>query len=236
MALYDFHTHSFFSDGELLPTELIRRAIFNGYSAIAITDHASASNFRSIIDQVRRDSDLVKQEWKFNVLVGIELTHCPPRSISRLAAEAKEAGADIVVVHGETLVEPVPPGTNQASAECPDVDILAHPGLLTKKQASLAKENGVFLEVTSRRGHCLGNGNTVVVAREIGAKLLINSDTHSPGDLHTESFAKSIGLGAGLTLVELADVLGRNPLELLQRVLARANGYESNGVLAERLG
>jgi putative hydrolase len=207
MALYDFHTHSFFSDGELLPTELIRRAIVNGYSAIAITDHASASNIESLVEKVRRDSDLVKQEWKFNVLVGVELTHCPARSISRLAAEAKEAGADIVVVHGETLVEPVPPGTNLASVECGDVDILAHPGLLTKKQALLARENGVFLEVTSRRGHCLGNGNTVMLAREAGAKLLINSDTHSPRDLHTESFAKSIGLGAGLTPVELAVVL-----------------------------
>jgi len=194
-----------------------------GYSAIAITDHASASNFQSVIEKVRRDSDLVKQEWKFNVLVGIELTHCPARSISRLAAEAKEAGADIVVVHGETLVEPVPPGTNQASAECGDVDILAHPGLLTKKQASIARENSVFLEVTSRRGHCLGNGNTVVVARETGAKMLINSDTHSPSDLHTEAFAKSIGLGAGLTAIELATVLEKNPLELLQRVVARSN-------------
>jgi putative hydrolase len=128
-----------------------------------------------------------------------------------------------VVVHGETLVEPVPPGTNLASVECGDVDILAHPGLLTKKQALLARENGVFLEVTSRRGHCLGNGNTVMLAREAGAKLLINSDTHSPRDLHTESFAKSIGLGAGLTPVELAVVLERNPLELLQRVVARSN-------------
>jgi histidinol phosphatase-like PHP family hydrolase len=223
MALYDFHTHSFFSDGELLPTELIRRAIVKGYSAIAITDHASASNIQSLIEQVRRDSDLVKQEWKFNVLVGVELTHCPARSISRLAAEAKEAGADIVVVHGETLVEPVPPGTNQASVECCDVDILAHPGLLTIQQAALAVENGVFLEVTSRRGHCLGNGNTVVLAREAGAKILINSDTHSPDDLHTEEFAKTVGLGAGLSALELAIVMDKNPLELLQRVVARSN-------------
>jgi putative hydrolase len=223
MALYDFHTHSFFSDGALLPTELIRRAIVNGYTAMAITDHASASNYSSIIEQVRRDAELVKQEWKFTVLVGVELTHCPARCISRLASEAKHAGADIIVVHGETLVEPVPPGTNQASVECSDVDILAHPGLLTEKQAALARDHGVFLEVTSRRGHCLGNGNTVVQARATGAKILINSDTHSPGDLHTESFAKLIGKGAGLTPTELAAVLERNPLELLQRVVANVH-------------
>ena len=40
MPLYDFHAHSFFSDGELLPMELIRRAVVKGYTALAITDHA----------------------------------------------------------------------------------------------------------------------------------------------------------------------------------------------------
>ena len=96
------------------------------------------------------------------VLPGVELTHRPPRSIARLAAQAKRAGAKIVVIHGETLVEPVPPGTNRASVERPDVDALGHPGLLTEQEAALALENNVFLEITSRRGHCLGNGNTVV--------------------------------------------------------------------------
>jgi putative hydrolase len=217
MALYDFHTHSFFSDGVLLPAELIRRAIVKGYTAMAITDHASASNFKLIIEQVRRDSDMVKKEWDFTVLVGVELTHCPATSIARLSAEAKDSGADIVVIHGETFVEPVPAGTNQASVECADVDILAHPGLLTAEQAALARDNGVFLEVTSRRGHCLGNGNTVLLAREAGAQILINSDTHSPSDLHTEEFARTVGLGAGLSRDELSTVMQVNPLLLLQR-------------------
>ncbi len=42
---------------------------------------------------------------------------------------SKELGAEIVVVHGETSVEPVAPGTNNASVELSDVDILAHPVL-----------------------------------------------------------------------------------------------------------
>ncbi len=41
--LYDFHTHTTLSDGVLLPMELIRRAIVNGYSALGISDHTSAS-------------------------------------------------------------------------------------------------------------------------------------------------------------------------------------------------
>ena len=151
MPVYDFHTHTFFSDGALLPMELIRRAIVNGYAAMAITDHASASNIEELVEKVTRDCELALDEWQFRVLPGVELTHCPPASIARLAARAKAAGAKIVVIHGETLVEPVPPGTNRASVECPDVDILGHPGLLTETEANLARENNVFLELTSRR-------------------------------------------------------------------------------------
>ncbi len=217
MPLYDFHTHTFFSDGALLPMELIRRARNNGYTAFAITDHASASNIEQLVDAVRRDCQLAWEEWGFQVLPGVELTHCPPRSIARLAAQAKRAGAQIVVIHGETLVEPVPPGTNRASVECPDVDILGHPGLLTEEEATLAVQNNVFLEITSRRGHCLGNGNTVNVGRAAGASFLVNSDTHSPGDLHTEAFARTVALGAGFTAVEADTALYENPLRLLAR-------------------
>jgi len=217
MPLYDFHTHSFFSDGALLPMELIRRAHVSGYSAMAITDHASASNIEELVEKVTRDCDLAWEEWGFRVLPGVELTHCPPRSIASLAARAKRAGAKIVVIHGETLVEPVPPGTNRASVECPDVDVLGHPGLLTEAEAALAAENGVFLEITSRRGHCLGNGNTVVLGRAAGAKFLVNSDTHSPGDLHTEPFARTVALGAGLTASEADTALYDNPKALLAR-------------------
>ena len=218
MPLYDFHTHSFFSDGALLPMELIRRAQFNGYTALAITDHASASNIEELVEKVARDCALAWNEWGFRVLPGVELTHCPPRAIAGLAARAKRAGAKIVVIHGETLVEPVPPGTNRASVECPDVDILGHPGLLTEEEAALAAQNSVFLEITSRRGHCLGNGNTVVLGRAAGAKFLINSDTHSPGDLHTEAFARTVALGAGLTANEAEVALVGNPQLLLARV------------------
>ena len=173
------------------------------------------------MEKITRDCDLAWEEWGFRVLPGVELTHCPPRSIAPLAARAKRAGAKIVVIHGETLVEPVPPGTNQASVECPDVDVLGHPGLLTEAEAALAAANGVYLEITSRRGHCLGNGNTVVLGRAAGAKFLVNSDTHSPSDLHTEAFARTVALGAGLTAAEADQALYENPKALLARVGTR---------------
>ena len=41
--MFDLHTHSLLSDGELLPSELARRYEEKGFRAIAITDHADVS-------------------------------------------------------------------------------------------------------------------------------------------------------------------------------------------------
>jgi histidinol phosphatase-like PHP family hydrolase len=71
------------------------------------------------------------------------------------------------VVHGETIVEPVLPGTNRAAIAA-GVDILAHPGLITKEEAMLAAQKGVLLEITTRRGHSFTNGHVASIARVCG--------------------------------------------------------------------
>lgn len=215
--LYDFHTHTFLSDGVLSPIELIRRCIVNGYSALGISDHVSASTLERVIREVRLDAELAARHWNFPVLVGVELTHVPAASIAVLAKRAKELGADYVVVHGESPVEPVEPGTNRAAASCPAVDILAHPGLLTAEEAAAAAETGVLIEITAKDGHSLGNGRVVQVCRETGARLIVNSDSHLPGQILTPEFARKVALAAGLTVAELPEVLERNPQALLQR-------------------
>ena len=50
--MIDLHTHSLFSDGELLPSELIRRAYITGYTALAITDHVDSSNIDFVIPRI----------------------------------------------------------------------------------------------------------------------------------------------------------------------------------------
>jgi len=82
-------------------------------------------------------------------------------------------GAEIVVVHGETIVEPVIKGTNWSAVNCPEVDILAHPGLITDEEVEIAKDNDIALEISSRRGHCLGNGHVAKLALEVGADLVV---------------------------------------------------------------
>jgi histidinol phosphatase-like PHP family hydrolase len=126
----DLHTHSIFSDGELIPSELARRAKSAGYSALAITDHADHSNFDFIIPRLMKVCQKLTDAIAIKVIPGIELTHIPPEYIYELAVGARHAGAKIIIVHGETIVEPVVGGTNMAALRSP-IDILAHPGLIT---------------------------------------------------------------------------------------------------------
>lgn len=212
----DLHMHSLFSDGELLPSELARRAYVLGHSNIAITDHVDYSNIEEI-PHIQKAIDDINSNWDINVILGVEITHVPPSSIAPLASKARELGAKIVVVHGETLSEPVIRGTNHAAVSCEDVDILGHPGLITKEDALLARENDVALEISCRAGHCLGNGHVAKTGTEIGNKLVVDTDTHSPDNLVTFDKAYQIALGAGLTDAQAKEALIDNPLHILRK-------------------
>lgn len=200
--MIDLHCHSIFSDGELLPSELVRRVEVMGYKAIAITDHADASNLEHIISNLLKTIDDINKYSNTQLLPGVELTHVRPAVISRLTQEARRLGAKVVVCHGETIVEPVCPGTNRAAIEA-RVDILSHPGLITPEDVQLAAQNGVFLELSGRKGHCLTNGHVAKLALEHGASLVINSDGHAPSDFMTREFARKVGMGAGLSMEQI---------------------------------
>lgn len=203
--MIDLHTHSLFSDGVLVPSELVRRAVMKGYKVIAITDHADASNLDFTIPRVTAACRELSRRWKITALPGIEITHVPPETFGELTQKARSLGAVVVVAHGETLVEPVHPGTNRAAIEV-GVDILAHPGLLTPSEAAAAARRGVALEITTRKGHSLSNGHVARTALAAGARLVINTDSHEPGDLVSREFALSVLLGAGLSKKQAAQV------------------------------
>ncbi len=204
--MIDLHTHSLFSDGELIPSELVRRAVIHGYRAIAITDHADFTNVEHILKNVSK-AKYLEEVMDIKVLTGVEITHVPPTKIGKMARLAKELGAEIVVVHGETTVEPVAPGTNNVSVELSDVDILAHPGFITIEEAEKAADNNIHLEITARNGHNRTNGHVARIAFEAGAKCVVDTDTHSPGNLITRDTALKIAMGAGLTLEQAEKVL-----------------------------
>ena len=195
--MIDLHTHTLFSDGALLPTELARRARVQGYRALAFTDHVDFSNLDFVLPRLVTACASLADDMDMILLPGVEITHVPPSLIGSCVEKARALGAVIVVVHGETLVEPVALGTNRAAIEA-GADILAHPGLISLDEVELAARQGVSLEITTRRGHALANGHVARLARQVGAELLLNNDAHAPGDLVSLEMAKKIALGAGL--------------------------------------
>ncbi len=217
--IYDFHTHTTLSDGELSPIELIRRAAVASYRAVGVTDHAGIAALGRFAQELGEDCALARDRWHIAALPGVELTHLPATAIAEAARAAKEAGLWLVVVHGETISEPVEKGTNLAAVSCPDVDILAHPGLITREEAALAARNGVFLELSAKPNHSATNGQVARMARLAGARLIVDSDNHGLEFL-TEERARGIVLGAGLEEKDLEEILQVNPQTLLERVLA----------------
>ncbi len=198
--------------------ELIRRAIVNGYQAIAITDHAGPGEMERFITEISRDCALAEKHWNIKAIPGVELTHLPPASIPEIARQAKEMGAKLVVVHGETTAEPVESGTNIAAVKSSYIDILSHPGKLTDREASIARENGVFIELSARKGHSLTNQHVAAIARDAGAHLLLNSDAHGEDDLLTAEIIAEIFGNISLTEDEMKAILKTNPGILLNRI------------------
>lgn len=212
----DLHTHTVFSDGELIPAELVRRAMVLGHDMIAITDHVDMTNVEFVASNVAKAVELC--EDYIRVIPGVEITHVPPSKIDHVAKLARKNGAEWIVVHGETVTEPVAPGTNRASAENPEIDVLAHPGFITVEEAQIAKDNDVLLEVSGRAGHNITNGHVVNVARAVGARMVVDSDTHTPENLMDDAAARTVAFGAGMTKEEAERALYVTPYEATRHI------------------
>jgi histidinol phosphatase-like PHP family hydrolase len=213
----DLHTHTVFSDGELIPAESARRAKVAGYRAMAFTDHADASNLEHVLKNVGKAAEAYGPYMGIDLFFGVEVTHVPPARIAETVDAARALGAQLVVVHGETVVEPVERGTNLAAIEA-GCDILAHPGLISEEEVKLAAEKGVYLEITTRGGHSLTNGRVAALAGQFGAKLVINNDAHAPRDFVSADLRRAAALGAGLSLEEYQRAEA-NSQAIVQRLL-----------------
>lgn len=190
-----------------MPSEIAVRYLSAGYNCIAITDHADYSNIKATTGAIVNFCHHWPKKFPIKVLPGIELTHLPLSQFKPLASYARKRGIKIIIAHGETIVEPVIKGTNAAALEA-DIDILAHPGLITDEETRLAKKKGIFLEVTSRVDHRDTNSQVVEKALKFGAKLILNNDSHRIEDIITPVQLIKVGIDAGLS---------RKQIEILNR-------------------
>lgn len=222
--MIDLHVHSLLSDGELLPEEIVRRYEQKGYAAIALTDHAGPSNLEALIKVTVSFCNWVRTKGATKLLVipGVELTYCPPSLIPELVKEARKMGARLILVHGETLVEPVAEGTNLAAIQG-GADILAHPGLITHEEAKLAAQKGVLLEISARAGHCLANGHVAKMAYESGALMAYGSDAHGPEDILEVEGVLKVLRAAGLD-----EEVAKRTFLSMEELVKKCLGYQTS--------
>lgn len=213
----EFHSHTVLTDGEVVGIEMIRHAVLKGLRSIAITDHVSFGNLEWVVEAEIAECDLAR-DWEIAAIPGVEITHVPPQRLDEAVRKARSAGAKIVVVHGETLAEPVLAGTNRAAVSNPEVDILAHPGFLTAEEADLARSNDVFVELSGRRVHMVANGHIARIGERSGATMIVDSDAHEPKELLTQEEAVRVARAAGLDSEHVDGATVRAQDALLKRL------------------
>ena len=217
--MYDFHCHSTHSDGDLIPAELIRRLEHAGYAGMGISDHCDFSNIEAVLAAALAAAEAERRGRGYPVAAGVEITHVRPEQIGELVEMARSLGAEYVIVHGESPVEPVSAGTNRAAIEA-GCDILAHPGSIAPADAEIAAERGVMLEVSGRHGHSLGNGHVARTAAAAGAEVIFGSDTHEP-DIGGPEYGRRVLSLAGLDDGGIERAVERSA-EFMERVAAAA--------------
>ncbi len=214
--MIDLHSHTLHSDGVLVPAEMARRAQTAGVDILAFTDHVDGSNADILIPAIVRFCEN-HNDGNIRVIPGAEITHVPPHQIQDLVSKCRELGAKLITLHGETIVEPVLPGTNLAGIKA-GVNIIAHPGLIGIREVKLAAKNGVLLEISGRKGHAFANGHVATMARKYGAGLVFSTDAHAPGDLMGMDMATSVARGAGMSNREI-DNMFKNAILLTNQIM-----------------
>ena len=137
--------------------------------------------------------------------------------------EAREAGAGLVLVYGESITDQVEQGTNFAAIEA-GADIVTHPGLIDAEAAAFAAEKGVALEFTSCPRHALANAHTASMAMRHGAPLVRGSGACRAEELTTRAFWPMIikgadGFSVGENGFNLAEHIRKSEESLIRRLM-----------------
>jgi histidinol phosphatase-like PHP family hydrolase len=167
----------------------------------------------TVIAGITKVAKIPMENYAILVLSGAELTYIPPKLIKDAADKCRKLGGEITIVHGETIAETVTPKTNIYTVEA-GVNILAHPGHLPEEEAGIATENSAKIEITSRRGHGVTNNEVAEVVLK-KAKLVLNTDTHSPENLLSKEFIVQVLSDANLPS-NCYDIMQKNSIEIIK--------------------
>jgi DNA polymerase (family 10) len=208
--LGDFHAHTTYSDGRASLEEMAQAAIARGYQYLVITDHSYSLGVTQGLTEDKAEAQwaaieaLNRQLAPFRILRGVELEI---RSNGELDFPSAFLGRfDVVSASVHT-------GQRQGSEQItermlnallePNVHILNHPSgrLLSRRQPyefdfetvlQVAKVRGKALEINGSFDRLDLNDVAARRARELGVRLSMGSDAHTPRNLDDMRFAVAL--------------------------------------------
>ena len=226
----DLHIHSEWSDGLIDYKDMVRIAQEKGYEYIAISDH-SISNFygnglstERLVRKMGFIENLRKKFKDINILMGAEIDirkagrfDYPPEIIKKLDIAIASLHSSFTNSSRENTSRAV------SALEEDYFDFLAHPtGFVFGNRAPIFIDIDRVIEACSKHGKALEinsyymrmdlNEQNARKAKDAGAKLVINTDSHRPGNMDMIELGIDIARRAGL---EAEDIINTSSLDEL---------------------
>ncbi len=228
----DLHCHSKWSDGNSAIKEMAQMALKMGYEYLGITDHTKFLKIDNGLDekrlaQQRKEIDKINaksQNKKFRVLQGAETNILNNGSIDINNKALKKLDYAMAGIHSNFKM-PKEKMTERIikALKNPYIKIFVHPtGRLLKKrdpyQCDLAKilraakEFKKILEINAQPRRLDLNDRNIRRAKEMGIKMVINSDAHHRDQLRFMEFGVA---QARRGWAEKKDIINTRPLKNL---------------------
>lgn len=230
----DLHVHSNWSDGKNTMEEMALAARAFGYEYIAITDHSGSSRIanglseKRLLEHIKEVEELNESIEGIRILSGTECDILPNGTLDYSDDLLEQLDIVVAAVHGAVEQDSKTMTKRIVSAlENEHVHILAHPtgrkfgkrlpfDMDMEKIMDRALEFGKVLEINSSPQRLDLNDNYAMIAMQMGIKLAINTDAHSP-----DQFANiRYGIGtARRAWIKPADVVNTLDLKELCKLL-----------------
>ena len=234
----DLHVHCNWDGGANSIEELAEAAQAMGYEYIGISDHTKFLKIERGLDEdklIARNKEIDQFNQKladegkhFRVLKGCESNIMTDGSIDIADEVLAELDYVIAGIHSNFRMPrtEMTQRIHQAMSN-PHVDIISHPtGRILKRReeyevvfddlVNAARETGTILEINSYPDRLdLGDVN-ILAARQLGVRMVINSDAHRVSQLHLVSFGIS---QARRGWAENKDIINAWPVEELLKAM-----------------
>jgi DNA polymerase (family 10) len=224
----DLHMHSTWSDGRETIEQMVEGCVARGYEYMVISDHSKALAMTNGLDAYRlrlqgKEIDAIqKRHPEIRILKAMEIDILADGTLD--LEDEMLAGLDIVLVSLHSKLD-LPEEEQTArvlrALEHPEVNVFCHPTarlINRRKPANLdidavlrrAAQLGVAVELNSNPHRLDLKDSHLMLARELGCKVVISTDAHRTRELDLLRFGVEQARRAWL---EPKDVLNTLPIE-----------------------